>query len=92
MTKADRIRLLDDGSLTPQQIADFVGCLREYVYVVRQRKDGRSKADRQYLKKRESDPDFRHRNSTASLEWQRKNREYWNACQRERYHRRKAAQ
>lgn len=48
-TKSDRIRALYAEGKSVAEIADVVGCLPEYVRVVRQRSNGRSNADINYL-------------------------------------------
>lgn len=45
-TKSDRIRALYAEGKSVSEIAEIVGCLPEYVRVVKQRANGRSKADR----------------------------------------------
>jgi hypothetical protein len=47
-SKAARIRELDDGTRTPKEISDIVGCGTEYVRTARQRSAGKSEYDLKY--------------------------------------------
>lgn len=87
MTKAEKIRKLNDGKRTISQIAAVMGCLPEYVRVVlRQRVSGSmSEADNRYIKKkfggwsgqwkaRSAVPGFRDRENERHRQYRKRKR------------------